>query len=297
MKLCRFEGNRLGRVDGDIVTDVTHCLEDLPRQSWPLPRGDLLIAALPKLRETLERAGGTTMPVDEIAYQSPVANPGTIFGAPLNYRDHIDEANADPTLNQGKTVPAIVELGLFLKATSSLCGPGEGITHGFPGVRVDHEVEVVAVIGKGGRNIPAASALEHVAGYCIVNDVSEREFQIERAGQWIKGKSYDTFGPTGPWLVTADEVPNPQKLKMWLDLNDERVQDGTTATMIFNVAHIVYYVSQFMTLMPGDLITTGTPPGVGMGMKPQRYLKPGDTMRLGIEGLGEQFQKVVRDKA
>jgi 2-keto-4-pentenoate hydratase/2-oxohepta-3-ene-1,7-dioic acid hydratase in catechol pathway len=139
-------------------------------------------------------------------------------------------------------------------------------------------------------------ALDHVAGYCVVNDVSEREYQIEHGGQWVKGKSLDTFGPVGPWLVTADEVPNPQKLKLWLELNGERVQDGTTRNMVFGVASILSYVSQFMTLMPGDLICTGTPAGVGLGMKPQRFLETGDVMRLGIDGLGEQRQTVVRGR-
>jgi 2-keto-4-pentenoate hydratase/2-oxohepta-3-ene-1,7-dioic acid hydratase in catechol pathway len=157
-------------------------------------------------------------------------------------------------------------------------------------------VELGVIIGSPAKNIRKADALKHVAGYCTINDLSEREFQTERAGQWTKGKSYDTFGPVGPWLVTADEVKDPQKLHLWLELNGRRVQNGTTATMVFAVAHIVAYLSQFFTLLPGDIITTGTPPGVGMGMKPQRFLKPGDVMRIGIEGLGEQLQKVVRDR-
>ena len=157
-------------------------------------------------------------------------------------------------------------------------------------------MELGVIIGTKAKNIAKRDALKHVAGYCTINDLSEREFQAERAGQWTKGKSYDTFGPVGPWLVTTDEVADPQKLGMWLDLNGKRVQNGSTATMVFGVAHIVAYLSQFFTLFPGDIITTGTPPGVGMGMKPQRFLKPGDVMRLGIDGLGEQEQKVVRDK-
>ena len=160
----------------------------------------------------------------------------------------------------------------------------------------DWEVELGVIIGTRAKNIARKDALAHVAGYCTINDLSEREFQAERSGQWTKGKSYDTFGPVGPWLVTADEVKDPQKLHLWLELNGKRVQDGTTATMVFGVAHIVAYLSQFFTLMPGDIITTGTPPGVGMGMKPQRFLKPGDRMRIGIDGLGEQNQRVVRDR-
>ena len=152
------------------------------------------------------------------------------------------------------------------------------------------------IIGSRAKNIKKKDAMAHVAGYCVVNDLSERAFQIERSGQWTKGKCYDTFGPIGPWLVTADEIKNPQKLGLWLELNGKRVQNGTTATMVYGVAYIVAYLSEFFTLMPGDIITPGTPPGVGMGMKPPRYLKPGDTMRLGIDGLGEQFQTVYRDK-
>jgi 2-keto-4-pentenoate hydratase/2-oxohepta-3-ene-1,7-dioic acid hydratase in catechol pathway len=157
-------------------------------------------------------------------------------------------------------------------------------------------VELGVIIGTRAKNIARKDALAHVAGYCTVNDLSEREFQAERSGQWTKGKSYDTFGPIGPWLVTADEVKDPQNLRLWLELNGKRVQDGSTATMVFTVEHIVAYLSEFFTLMPGDIITTGTPPGVGMGMKPPQYLKSGDKMRICVEGLGEQNQKVVRDK-
>jgi 2,4-didehydro-3-deoxy-L-rhamnonate hydrolase len=158
----------------------------------------------------------------------------------------------------------------------------------------DWEVELGFVIGTRAKNVSEADALKHVAGYCLVNDVSEREYQIERHGQWIKGKSLDTFGPVGPWLVTADEIPDPQVLSIWLELNGKRVQDGTTKNMIFGIAFLVSYLSQFMTLVPGDLVCTGTPAGVGLGMKPQMFLKEGDSMHLGIDGLGEQRQKVVR---
>ena len=158
---------------------------------------------------------------------------------------------------------------------------------------MDWEVELGIIIGKEARYVDEANAMDHVAGFCVVNDVSERHFQIERGGTWDKGKGCDTFGPIGPWLVTRDEVPNPQKLSMWLDLNGKRVQTGSTKTMIFSVAKIVSYLSQFMTLEPGDIITTGTPPGVGLGMKPPLYLRKGDVMTLGIEGLGEQRQEVV----
>jgi len=215
-----------------------------------------------------------------------IANPQKFIAIGLNYSDHAAES--------GLQVPK--EPVVFTKQVSCLSGPNDDVTIPPKSKKSDWEVELGVIIGTRAKNIKKADALKHVAGYCTINDLSEREFQAERSGQWTKGKSYDTFGPVGPWLVTADEVKDPQKLHMWLELNGKRVQDGSTSTMVFGVAHIVAYLSEFFTLMPGDIITTGTPPGVGMGMKPQRFLKPGDTMRLGIEGLGEQSQKVVRDK-
>jgi 2-keto-4-pentenoate hydratase/2-oxohepta-3-ene-1,7-dioic acid hydratase in catechol pathway len=215
-----------------------------------------------------------------------IANPQKFIAIGLNYSDHAAES--------GLQVPK--EPVVFTKQVSCVSGPFDDVTIPPKSKKSDWEVELGVIIGTKAKNIKKADALKHVAGYCTINDLSEREFQAERSGQWTKGKSYDTFGPIGPWLVTSDEVKDPQKLHMWLDLNGKRVQDGSTSTMVFGVAHIVAYLSQFFTLMPGDIITTGTPPGVGMGMKPQRFLKPGDTMRLGIEGLGEQGQKVVRDK-
>ena len=215
-----------------------------------------------------------------------IANPQKFIAIGLNYSDHAAEA--------GLQVPP--EPVVFTKQVSCLSGPYDDVTIPPKSKKSDWEVELGVIIGTKAKNIAKRDALKHVAGYCTINDLSEREFQAERAGQWTKGKSYDTFGPVGPWLVTPDEVPDPQKLGMWLDLNGKRVQNGSTATMVFGVAHIVAYLSQFFTLLPGDIITTGTPPGVGMGMKPQRFLKPGDVMRLGIDGLGEQEQKVVRDK-
>ncbi|MEY3083111.1 MAG: hypothetical protein RJA94_3096 [Pseudomonadota bacterium] len=215
-----------------------------------------------------------------------IANPQKFIAIGLNYSDHAAES--------GLQVPK--EPVVFTKQVSCVSGPFDDVTIPPKSKKSDWEVELGVIIGTKAKNIRKADALKYVAGYCTINDLSEREFQAERSGQWTKGKSYDTFGPIGPWLVTSDEVKDPQKLHMWLDLNGKRVQDGSTSTMVFGVAHIVAYLSQFFTLMPGDIITTGTPPGVGMGMKPQRFLKPGDTMRLGIEGLGEQGQKVVRDK-
>jgi 2,4-didehydro-3-deoxy-L-rhamnonate hydrolase len=215
-----------------------------------------------------------------------IANPQKFIAIGLNYSDHAAES--------GLTVPP--EPIIFTKHVSCLSGPNDTVTIPPKSKKSDWEVELGVIIGTRAKNIKKKDALKHVAGYCTINDLSEREFQIERSGQWTKGKSYDTFGPVGPWLVTADEVKNPQNLHLWLELNGKRVQDGNTKTMVYGVAYIVAYLSEFFTLMPGDIITTGTPPGVGMGMKPQRFLKPGDKMRVGIDGLGEQHQVVVRDK-
>ena len=201
----------------------------------------------------------------------------------LNYADHAAESN----------LPIPKEPILFMKPISARVGPNDPVVLPQGSVKSDWEVELGVVIGSKARYVSEADALKHVAGYCVVNDVSEREYQIERGGTWDKGKGCDTFGPVGPWLVTADEVPDPQALDMWLDVNGHRYQKGSTRTMIFGVAQLVSYVSRFMTLYPGDLITTGTPPGVGMGVKPSAvYLKAGDTMRLSIQGLGEQTQSV-----
>ncbi|MBE3639963.1 fumarylacetoacetate hydrolase family protein [Mangrovicoccus algicola] len=200
----------------------------------------------------------------------------------LNYADHAAES--------GLAVPE--EPVMFAKATSAICGPDDEVKIPRGATKTDWEVELGVVIGKPGAYIPEEEAMAHVAGYCVVNDISERAFQIERGGQWTKGKSADTFGPIGPWLVTADEVPDPQALSMWLEVDGRRYQDGSTATMVFGVRHLVHYVSQFMSLHPGDIITTGTPPGVGMGQSPQVWLQGGEVMRLGIEGLGIQTQKV-----
>jgi len=200
----------------------------------------------------------------------------------LNYSDHAAET--------GAAVPK--EPILFLKPGSALIGCNDAVVLPQGAVKGDWEVELGVVIGSKARYVSEADALAHVAGYCVVNDISEREYQMERGGTWDKGKGCDTFGPVGPWLVTADEVPDPQALAMWLDVNGQRCQTGNTKTMIFGVAQLVSYVSRFMTLYPGDLISTGTPPGVGLGRKPPSFLKPGDVMRLGIQGLGEQRQVV-----
>jgi 2,4-diketo-3-deoxy-L-fuconate hydrolase len=213
----------------------------------------------------------------------PVTGIGKIVAIGLNYSDHAAESN----------LPVPKEPIIFMKATSSLSGPNDRVMIPKGSEKSDWEVELAVVIGKPASYVTEAEALSHVAGYLICNDVSERAYQIERGGQWDKGKGCDTFCPLGPWLVTSDEIKDPQALDMWLDLNGEKAQRGNTRTMVFGVAHIVSYVSQFMSLQTGDVITTGTPPGVGMGMKPPRYLKPGDVMTLGIAGLGEQRQECV----
>jgi ureidoglycolate lyase len=184
---------------------------------------------------------------------------------------------------------------LFMKATSCICGPNDQVVIPRGSAKTDWEVELGVVIGSHAKYVSESQALSHVAGYCVVNDVSERAFQTEGTGQWVKGKSADSFGPIGPWLVTRDEVADPQNLHLWLEVNGHRYQDGSTKTMVFGVAHLVSYLSHFMSLHPGDVITTGTPPGVGLGLKPPLFLKPGDVMRLGVEGLGVQEQAVVAD--
>lgn len=215
-----------------------------------------------------------------------VAGVGKFICIGLNFADHAAEA--------GMEIPS--EPIMFMKATSAICGPNDAVVIPRGSEKTDWEVELGVVIGKPAKHVSEASALHHVAGYCLINDVSERAYQIERQGQWTKGKSCDSFGPIGPYLVTPDEIPDPQALDMWLEVNGERVQDGSTSTMVYGVAHLVSYLSQFMTLHPGDIISTGTPPGVGMGLTPPRYLKAGDEIRLGIAGLGEQSQQCTDEE-
>ncbi len=278
MKLVRY-GNpgkeKPGLVDANgQLRDLSAVVEDI----GPEQLGDAAIAKLRKLKtDKLPPVKGKPR------YGSPVARVGKFIAIGLNYADHAAESG----------LPVPKEPVVFMKATSCIQGPNDPVMLPKGSVKSDWEVELGVVIGTRARYVSQKSALDHVAGYCVINDVSEREYQIERGGTWDKGKGCDTFGPIGPWLVTRDEVENPQKLAMWLDLNGQRVQTGSTRTMIFSVAKIVSYLSQFMTLEPGDVITTGTPPGVGMGMKPPLFLKKGDVMALGIEGLGEQRQEVV----
>ncbi|MEQ9150375.1 MAG: fumarylacetoacetate hydrolase family protein [Parvibaculum sp.] len=231
-------------------------------------------------------AGSLPLVPEGTRYGPCVGQVGKFICVGLNYADHAAES--------GMEVPA--EPVLFFKATSAICGPDDDVIIPRGSVKTDWEVELGVVIGREARYVPQSDALDHVAGYCVINDLSEREFQLERGGQWVKGKSCDTFGPIGPWLVTRDEVPDPQKLDIWLEVDGVRRQNGNTRTMIFGIAEIVSYISQFMSLQPGDIISTGTPPGVGLGMKPEPvYLRAGQTMRLGIEGLGEQKQRTVSE--
>jgi 2-keto-4-pentenoate hydratase/2-oxohepta-3-ene-1,7-dioic acid hydratase in catechol pathway len=216
-----------------------------------------------------------------------VAGVGKFICIGLNYSDHAAES--------GMPVPA--EPILFMKATSAICGPNDGILIPRGSEKTDWEVELGVVIGTTARYVTEAEALSHVAGYCVVNDLSERAFQLEGTGQWVKGKSADTFGPVGPWLVTRDEIPDPQNLDLWLEVDGRFYQRGTTRHMIFSVARLVSFISRFMSLHPGDIISTGTPPGIGMGQKPEPvYLRPGNNVRLGIHGLGEQSQRVRREE-
>ncbi len=278
MKLVRY-GNpgkeKPGLIDADgKLRDLSAVITDI----GPDQLGDAALAKLRKLKtEKLPLVKGSPR------YGSPVTGTRKFIAIGLNYADHAAES--------GLPIPA--EPVVFTKATSCIQGPNDPVMLPKGSVKTDWEVELGVVIGTRARYVSQKEALNHVAGYCTINDVSEREFQIERGGTWDKGKGCDTFGPLGPWLVTRDEVPNPQKLGMWLEVNGQRMQSGNTKTMIFSVAKIISYVSQFMTLEPGDVITTGTPPGVGMGMKPPVYLKKGDQVTLGIEGLGEQRQVVV----
>lgn len=238
--------------------------------------------------EKLRKIDASTLPVVDAATRlGPcVAGTGKFICIGLNYADHAAEAGMD--------VPP--EPVVFMKATSAICGPNDPIIIPRGSEKTDWEVELAVIIGSKAKYVSEADAMNHVAGYAVANDVSERAYQIERAGQWTKGKSCDNFGQLGPWLVTGDEVADPQDLKLWLSVDGETMQDGSTRTMVYGVAHLVSYLSQFMTLHPGDVISTGTPPGVGMGMKPApRYLKAGEVVELGVEGLGTQRQEVIAD--
>ena len=278
MKLARY--GQPGREKPGLI-DHDGRLRDLSSAVGDLGPAHLSPAALAKLR----RVDPESLPVvrGKPRFGCPVNGPSKFIAIGLNYSDHAKET--------GSPIPK--EPIIFMKATTCIQGPNDRILLPRGSVKTDWEVELGVVIGTKAQYVEQKDALKHVAGYCVINDVSEREYQIERGGTWDKGKGCDTFGPVGPWLVTPDEIPDPQSLDMWLDVNGERRQTGSTRTMIFGVAELVSYCSRFMTLLPGDLITTGTPPGVGMGMKPPRFLKAGDVVTLGIAGLGEQRQEVV----
>ncbi|MCJ8323398.1 MAG: fumarylacetoacetate hydrolase family protein [Rhizobiales bacterium] len=279
MKLLRYGEKGLEKPaildDDGNIRDLSNEIDDLA--------GDVLI--------NLERLAKIDVSKLPIVSGNPRIGPcvggtGKFMCIGLNYADHAAES--------GLEVPS--EPVLFMKATSAICGANDPIIIPRGSVKTDWEVELGVVIGKPAKYVDEKDALSHVAGYCVINDVSERAYQIEREGQWCKGKSCDNFGQTGPYLVTADEIADPQNLKMWLEVNGERVQNGSTKTMVYGVAHLVSYLSQFMTLHPGDIISTGTPPGVGLGFKPPRYLRPGDVVKLGIDGLGEQQQTCENDE-
>jgi len=279
MKLVRYGpagAEKPGIVDTNgTLRDLSGIIDDVAGETLS-PAGleklrSISTATLPEVRNS-ERIGPC------------VGKVGKFICVGLNYADHAKESGAEPPK----------EPVLFMKATSAICGPNDDVIIPRNSKKADWEVELGVVIGQDTRYVEKTDALRHVAGYCIINDLSEREFQLERGGQWVKGKSADTFGPMGPWLVTGDEIADPQKLALWLEVDGHRYQNGTTATMIFGVAHLVSYISQFMSLQAGDIISTGTPAGVGLGQKPQPiYLRPGQTMRLGIAGLGEQKQRLV----
>ena len=278
MKLIRH--GRPGEEKPGLV-DSTGALRDLSAHLDDIGPETLDDATLDRLRALTPESLPEIDP--ETRLGPCVADSRMFLAIGLNYRDHALEA--------GQPIPE--EPILFSKSTASISGPNDDVPLLAGSEKLDWEVELGVVIGRDCSHVGSDEALDHVAGYCIVNDVSERSWQMERGGQWVKGKSHDGYGPTGPWLVTRDEVPDPQNLDMFLDVGDTRRQTGNTATMIFGVAEVIAYASRFMTLRAGDLIATGTPPGVGLGMKPPVYLSAGDTMRLGIAGLGEQRQTVV----
>ena len=280
MKLLRYgsqgqEKPGILAADGEI-RDLSGIIPDFAGES-------LLPASIEKVRNTdiavLPRVAGRPR------IGPCVGGVGKFICIGLNYSDHAAES--------GMAVP--VEPVVFMKATSSICGPDDTVVIPRGSKKTDWEVELGVVIGKPAKYVEESDALSYVAGYCVINDLSERAFQLEGTGQWVKGKSADTFGPIGPWLVTPDEVPDPQNLEMWLEVDGHRYQNGSTKTMVFGVAHLISYLSRFMSLRSGDIISTGTPPGVGFGQKPPVYLRPGNRIQLGIRGLGQQNQDVAAD--
>ena len=276
MKLCRFDNDRLGLVEGDVVRDVTAALDILPRHAYPLPRHDPLVAGLITLRLRIESlaANAPRRPLAGIKLLSPIANPGKILAAPVNYRKHLEEAREDPGIHHQKQVTEIQKLGLFLKATSSLVGPAEGIALRHLDRRNDHEIELAAVIGKPGRDIPRTRAFEHIAGYCIGLDMTVRGPE-ERSLR----KSVDSFTVLGPWFVTADAIGDPSALDLRLAVNGEMRQQANTRDLILGIAELIEFATSFYTVHPGDILLTGTPEGVGP-------VQPGDRLTAEIQGIG-----------
>jgi len=281
MKTLRY------RIGQDVKPGILDSEENIRDASSLVNDWDNKNVTIEKLNE-VKLADFNSLPIvenhDGIAPCVSKASIGKIICIGLNYSDHAEET--------GQKVPP--EPIIFAKATSSVIGPNDNVEIPKKSVKSDWEVELGVIIGKEAKYITESESQSHIAGYCVINDLSEREFQIEHSGQWVKGKSCDTFGPIGPYLVTTDEIPDPQNLKMWLEVNGKKMQDGSTNTMVYGVNFLISYLSQFMSLQPGDIISTGTPPGVGMGMNPQVFLKAGDVMKLGIEGLGEQTQTTIQ---
>ena len=281
MKTLRY------RIGKDVKPGILDSEENIRDASSLLNDWDNKNVTIEKLNE-VKQVDLSSLPIveshDGIAPCVCKESIGKIICIGLNYSDHAEET--------GQKVPP--EPIIFAKATSSVIGPNDAVEIPKKSVKSDWEVELGVIIGKEAKYISESESQSHIAGYCVINDLSEREFQIEHSGQWMKGKSCDTFGPIGPYLVTTDEITDPQNLKMWLEVNGKKMQDGSTSTMVYGVNFLISYLSQFMSLQPGDIISTGTPPGVGMGMNPQVFLKAGDVMKLGIEGLGEQTQKTIQ---
>jgi len=282
MQICRFNDNRLGLVEGDVVKDVTSALDVLPSARYPLPDHDPLIANLPKLREAIAAAAKSakSLPLADCALLSPIANPGKIVAAPVNYKKHLDEARADPEIHHQNQVAEIQRVGLFLKATSSLVGPSQGIAIRHPERRTDHEIELAAIVGTRADRVTREQALSHIAGYCIGFDITVRGPE-ERSLR----KSIDSYSVLGPWLTTADSVADAANLDLLLKVNGEVRQKANTRDLIIGIADLIVFASSFYTLMPGDVVLTGTPEGVGP-------IVPGDVLDASITGLGEMQVKV-----
>ncbi len=282
MKICRFNADRVGIVRDGMVHDVTEVTDRLPPLRWPVPRGDLFIANFAKLRPELEKAADRArgIPLAGVKLLSPIANPTKIIGAPINYNDHIAEAKADQTIGHGRDLKTIGETGMLLKAITSLVGPGEGVAQRFVDRRNDHEIELAVVIGKQGTNIPKARAFDYIVGYSIGLDMTVRGPELA-----CFRKSIDTYSVLGPWMVTADEIPDPGNLTLQLAVNGQMKQNSNTRYLVFDVPRLIEFTSSFYSLYPGDVIMTGTPAGVSP-------VKPGDVMDVEIERVGKMQVRI-----